>query len=290
MAFVSMKELLEDAKREQYAIGQFNINGLQWTKAILQAAQKEQSPVIVAASDRLVDYLGGFKTIAAMVGALMEDMAITVPVVLHLDHGSSAERCRQAIDAGFSSVMIDGSHQPIDENIAMTKEVTDYAAKHGVSVEAEVGTVGGMEDGLVGGVRYADITECERIVKETNIDALAAALGSVHGKYQGEPNLGFKEMEAISRMTDIPLVLHGASGIPQDQIKKAITLGHAKININTECMVAWTDETRRMFQENSDLYEPRGYLTPGIEAVEETVRSKMREFGSAGKAAKQQVG
>lgn len=151
MAFVSMKELLEDAKREQYAIGQFNINGLQWTKAILQAAQKEQSPVIAAASDRLVDYLGGFKTIAAMVGALMEDMAITVPVVLHLDHGSSAERCRQAIDAGFSSVMIDGSHQPIDENISMTKEVTDYAAKHGVSVEAEVGTVGGMEDGLVGG-------------------------------------------------------------------------------------------------------------------------------------------
>lgn len=181
---------------------------------------KEQSPVIAAASDRLVDYLGGFKTISAMVGALMEEMAITVPVVLHLDHGSSAERRRQAIDAGFSSVMIDGSHHPIDENIAMTKEVTAYAAKHGVSVEAEVGTVGGMEDGLVGGVRYADVAECERIVKETNIDALAAALGSVHGKYQGEPNLGFKEMEAISRMTDIPLVLHGASGIPQDQIKK----------------------------------------------------------------------
>ncbi|MFT3655261.1 6-phospho-5-dehydro-2-deoxy-D-gluconate aldolase [Bacillus sp. B01(2024)] len=282
MAFVTMKHLLAEAKREQYAVGQFNINGLQWTKAILQAAQKEQSPVIAAASDRLVDYLGGFKTIAAMVSALMEEMAITVPVVLHLDHGSSAERCRQAIDAGFSSVMIDGSHQPIDENIAMTKEVTDYAAKHGVSVEAEVGTVGG--------IRYADITECERIVKETSIDALAAALGSVHGKYQGEPNLGFKEMEAISRMTDIPLVLHGASGIPQDQIQKAITLGHAKININTECMVAWTDETRRMFQKTSDLYEPRGYMIPGIEAVEETVRSKMRAFGSAGKAAKQQVG
>lgn len=281
MAFVTMKHLLAEAKREHYAVGQFNINGLQWTKAILQAAQKEQSPVIAAASDRLVDYLGGFKTIAAMVSALMEEMAITVPVVLHLDHGNSAERCRQAID---------GSHAPIDENIAMTKEVTDYAAKHGVSVEAEVGTVGGMEDGLVGGVRYADITECERIVKAANIDALAAALGSVHGKYQGEPKLGFKEMEEISRMTDIPLVLHGASGIPQDQIQKAITLGHAKININTECMVAWTDETRRMFQEQSDLYEPRSYMTPGIEAVEETVRSKMREFGSAGKAVKQQVG
>ncbi len=168
----------------------------------------------------LVDYLGGFKTIAAMVGALMEDMAITVPVVLHLDHGSSAGRCRQAIDAGFSSVMIDGSHQPIDENIAMTKEVTDYAAKHGVSVEAEVGTVGGMEDGLVGGVRYADIKECERIVKETNIDALAAALGSVHGKYQGEPNLGFKEMEAISRMTHIPSFFTGHPGFRRIRSKK----------------------------------------------------------------------
>lgn len=158
-----------------------------------------------------------------------------------------------------------------------------------MSVEAEVGTVGGMEDGLVGGVRYADITECERIVKETNIDALAAALGSVHGKYQGEPNLGFKEMEAISRMTDIPSFFTGHPGFRRIR-SKAITLGHAKININTECMVAWADETRRMFQENSDLYEPRGYMTPGIEAVEETVRSKMREFGSAGKAAKRQVG
>ncbi|KJJ43227.1 6-phospho-5-dehydro-2-deoxy-D-gluconate aldolase [Bacillus subtilis] len=289
MAFVSMKELLEDAKREQYAVGQFNINGLQWTKAILQAAEEEQSPVIAAASDRLIDYLGGFKTVAAMVNALMEELSITVPVVLHLDHGSSAERCKQAIDAGFSSVMIDGSHSPIDQNIAMTKEVADYAKLHGVSVEAEVGTVGGMEDGLVGGVKYADLHECQRLVEETNIDALAAALGSVHGKYQGEPKLGFKEMEEIAKTTNIPLVLHGASGIPADQITRTIQLGHAKININTECMVAWAEKTRVMFEENPDLYEPRAYMTPGIDAVKETVISKMREFGSAGKAARQQV-
>ncbi|WP_276732558.1 class II fructose-1,6-bisphosphate aldolase [Bacillus sp. (in: firmicutes)] len=289
MAFVSMKELLEDAKREQYAVGQFNINGLQWTKAILQAAEEEQSPVIAAASDRLIDYLGGFKTVAAMVNALMEEFSITVPVVLHLDHGSSAERCKQAIDAGFSSVMIDGSHSPIDQNIAMTKEVADYAKLHGVSVEAEVGTVGGMEDGLVGGVKYADLHECRRLVEETNIDALAAALGSVHGKYQGEPKLGFKEMEEIAKTTNIPLVLHGASGIPADQIARTIQLGHAKININTECMVAWAEKTRVMFEENPDLYEPRAYMTPGIDAVKETVISKMREFGSAGKAARQQV-
>ncbi|TDO15569.1 class II fructose-1,6-bisphosphate aldolase [Bacillus inaquosorum] len=289
MAFVSMKELLEDAKREQYAVGQFNINGLQWTKAILQAAEEEQSPVIAAASDRLIDYLGGFKTVAAMVNALIEELSITVPVVLHLDHGSSVERCKQAVDAGFSSVMIDGSHSPIDQNIAMTKEVADYAKLHGVSVEAEVGTVGGMEDGLVGGVKYADLHECRRLVEETNIDALAAALGSVHGKYQGEPKLGFKEMEEIAKTTNIPLVLHGASGIPADQIARTIQLGHAKININTECMVAWAEKTRVMFEENPDLYEPRTYMTPGIDAVKDTVKSKMREFGSAGKAARQQV-
>lgn len=200
----------------------------------------------MTASDRLIDYLGGFKTVSAMVAALIEEMSISVPVVLHLDHGKSPERRKQAIDAGFSSVMIDGSHSPIDENIAMTKEVVSYAGVRNVSVEAEVGTVGGMEDGLIGGVQYADIGECERIVKETGIDALAAALGSVHGKYQGEPNLGFKEMEEISRVTDIPLVLHGASGIPADQIARTIRLGHAKININTECMVAWTEKTRHI--------------------------------------------
>jgi 6-phospho-5-dehydro-2-deoxy-D-gluconate aldolase len=219
-----MKEILVKAKEEKYAVGQYNINSLQWIQAILQAAEEEQAPVIVAASDRLVDYLGGFKTISAMVRALVEEMNITVPVVLHLDHGSSFERCKEAIDAGFSSVMFDGSHSPIDENIAVTKKVVEYAHARGVSVEAEVGTVGGMEDGLFGNIVYADPQECLRLVQETGVDALAAALGSVHGQYKGEPKLGFEEMKVISNLTNVPLVLHGGSGIPNYQIQKAIVM------------------------------------------------------------------
>lgn len=230
MALVSMKELLIQAKQEQYAIGQFNINGLSWVHAVLDAAQEEASPVIVAASDRLIDYLGGYKTVAAMVRAMIEEKRIAVPVVLHLDHGRTVDNCLKAIEAGFSSVMFDGSHGPIDQNIRDTKRVVEYAAAYGVSVEAEVGTVGGMEDGLIGGIRYADLQECKRMVEEARIDALAAALGSVHGNYQGEPKLGFEEMEAISKAVSIPLVLHGASGIPPWQLQKAIRLGHAKIN------------------------------------------------------------
>jgi len=195
MPLVSMREMLLKAKAGSYAVGQYNINGLAFAQSFLQAANEERAPIILAASDRLVDYLGGFKTIAAMVKSLMEEMDITVPVALHLDHGMDVERCRKAIDAGFTSVMIDGSHHPIDVNIEITKMVVDYAQKNGVSVEAEVGKVGGTEDGLVGGIQYADPHECTRIVKETEIDALAAALGSVHGPYQGEPKLGFEEME-----------------------------------------------------------------------------------------------
>ncbi|WP_299090565.1 class II fructose-1,6-bisphosphate aldolase [uncultured Metabacillus sp.] len=284
MSLVSMKEMLLKAKEGSYAVGQFNLNSLQWAQAILQAAEEEQAPLIVAASDRLVDYLGGFKTIAAMVNALMEEMSITVPVALHLDHGMSVERCMQAIDAGFTSVMIDGSHHPIEENIAMTKQVADYARLNKVSVEAEVGTVGGMEDGLIGGVKYADPNECLRIVKEAGIDALAAALGSVHGPYQGEPKLGFEEMKQISELTGIPLVLHGGSGIPEYQIKKAIELGHAKINVNTECLQAWTKAVREKLNSDPDLYDHRAITTPGKEAIVATVKGKMREFGSSNKA------
>ncbi|MGM7722700.1 class II fructose-1,6-bisphosphate aldolase [Metabacillus sp. Hm71] len=284
MSLVSMKEMLLKAKEGSYAVGQFNLNSLQWAQAILQAAEEEQAPVIVAASDRLVDYLGGFNTIAAMVNALMEEMSITVPVALHLDHGMSVERCMQAIDAGFTSVMIDGSHHPIEENIAMTKQVADYARLNKVSVEAEVGTVGGMEDGLIGGVKYADPNECLRIVKEAGIDALAAALGSVHGPYQGEPKLGFEEMKQISELTGIPLVLHGGSGIPEYQIKKAIELGHAKINVNTECLQAWTKAVREKLNSDPDLYDHRAITTPGKEAIVATVKGKMREFGSSNMA------
>lgn len=280
---VTMKEMLVRAKEEKYAVGQFNINSFQWAEAILEAAQEENSPVIVASSDRLVDYLGGFKLISTVINRLVEDKNITVPVALHLDHGSSVERCIEAIDAGYTSVMIDGSHHPIDENIEMTKEVVNYAKLHGVSVEAEVGTVGGNEDGLIGGIQYADPNECVRIVKEADIDALAAALGSVHGPYQGEPKLGFDEMKEISELTDVPLVLHGGSGIPLYQLHKAIDLGHAKINVNTECLQAWAAAVRNTLENDREVYDARTILTPGKEAVKETVKAKIREFKSNNK-------
>jgi len=281
---VSMKEMLLKGKEEKYAIAQININSFQWAEAILEAAQEEQSPIIVASSDRLVDYLGGFKTIATMVNRIVEEKNITVPVALHLDHGSSVERCKEAIDAGYTSVMIDGSHYPIDENIDMTKQVTDYAKLHRVSVEAEVGTVGGNEDGLIGGIQYADPDECLRIVNETGIDALAAALGSVHGPYQGEPKLGFDEMKKISELTNVPLVLHGGSGIPDYQIQKAIELGHSKINVNTECLQAWTKAVREVLEKDKDVFDARTILTPGKEAVKKIVKAKIREFKSNYKA------
>ncbi|MBI0577811.1 class II fructose-1,6-bisphosphate aldolase [Neobacillus cucumis] len=283
-SLVPMKEMLFKAKEGEYAVGQFNINGLHWVQATLQAAEEEQSPIILAASDRLVDYLGGFRMVAAMVKEQVKRMNITVPVALHLDHGRSVESCKQAIDAGFTSVMIDGSHLPIDENIAMTKQVVEYARAFGVSVEAEVGTVGGNEDGLIGGIQYADPNECLRIVKEAEIDALAAALGSVHGPYQGEPKLGFAEMKQISDMTGIPLVLHGGSGIPEYQIEKAIALGHAKINVNTECIQAWTNAVRVFLDTDQKVYDPRTILTPGKDAIVETIKEKIRLFRSNQKA------
>ncbi|MER2060401.1 MAG: class II fructose-1,6-bisphosphate aldolase [Niallia sp.] len=284
MTIVSMHEMLQKAKQGKYAVGQYNMNNFQWVEAILQAAEEEKAPVIVAASDRLVDYLGGFKTIAVVVKQLVKELNITVPVALHLDHGMNVERCKQAIDAGFSSVMIDGSHYSIEENIRMTKEVVEYAKPKGVSVEAEVGTVGGMEDGLIGGIQYADPLECVRLVHEAGIDALAAALGSVHGPYQGEPVLGFDEMKEIAELTGVPLVLHGGSGIPDYQIRKAIELGHAKINVNTECLQAWAKAVRQVLAENPEVYDARFILTPGMEAVKEAVRNKIKEFGTSQKA------
>jgi len=281
---VSMKDMLMKAKAGKYAVGAFNINSFQWSEAILEAAQEEHSPVIVSSSDRLVDYLGGFKTIAIMVNSIIETKNITVPVALHLDHGGSVKRCKEAMDAGYTSVMIDGSHHSIQENIDMTKQVTDYAKNYGVSVEAEVGTVGGNEDGLIGGINYADLDECLHLVKEAKIDALAAALGSVHGSYQGEPKLGFTEMEEISKVTNVPLVLHGGSGIPDFQIHKAIQRGHAKINVNTECLQAWAQAIRKVLDEDKDLYDARAILLPGKEAIKQTVKEKMNIFQSSHKA------
>lgn len=284
MALISMTDMLTKAKAGKYAVGQFNINNLEWTQAVLTAAQKEQSPVILGVSEGAAKYMGGFHTIVHMVKGLMMDMAITVPVAIHLDHGTSVASCKAAIDAGFTSVMIDGSHHSIDENIAMTQEVVAYAHERNVSVEAEVGTVGGEEDGIIGGVSYADPQECLRIVKEGKIDALAAALGSVHGPYHGEPVLGFSEMEEISNLTGAPLVLHGGSGIPEEQIKKAIAFGHAKINVNTECQMTFTAAVREKLASDTKVYDPRKFLGPGKEAIVQTVVAKMQEFGSSNKA------
>lgn len=282
--FVSMKEMLEEAKANHYAVGQFNMNNFQWVQATLRPAEREKSPVIIGTTDSIVDYLGGFNLIVATVKKMIAEMNITVPVVLHLDHAQDVERCKQAIDAGYSSVMFDGSKLPLDENIRLTKEVVDYARPKGVSVEAEIGSVGGEEDGLVGEVIYADPQECLRLVKETGVDVLAAALGSVHGPYKGEPKLGFAEMEEISNLIDIPLSLHGGSGIPGDQIQKSIRLGHAKVNVNTECSQAWAQTIRELLTEDQELYNPKTILEPALEAISEVVTGKIALFGSGGKA------
>lgn len=281
---VSMTDMLNKALEEKYAVGQFNINNLEWTQAILQAGQEENSPLILGVSEGAARYMGGTKVVTSMVNALMETMDITVPVALHLDHGSSYETVKDAIDAGFSSVMIDNSAMPIDENIANTRKVVEYAHDHGVSVEAEVGTVGGEEDGVIGNVIYADATECKRMVDEAKIDALAAALGSVHGTYAGEPVLGFDEMKEISELTGTPLVLHGGSGIPEHQIKKAIEYGHTKINVNTELQQVWAKKTREVIASNPDVYDPRKIIGPGKEDITASVKSHMRVFGSSNKA------
>ncbi len=281
---VSMTDMLNKALAEKYAVGQFNINNLEWTQAILEAAQEEKSPVILGVSEGAAKYMGGFTVVTAMVNALMEEMDITVPVALHLDHGSSFDKCKEAIDAGFSSVMIDHSHDPIEDNISFTKKVVEYAHANGVSVEAEIGTVGGEEDGVIGGVMYADKDECKRMVDEAGVDALAAALGSVHGDYEGEPVLGFDEMKEISELTGAPLVLHGGSGIPTHQIERAISLGHTKINVNTELQQVWTKRTREVIANNDKVYDPRKIIGPGKENITATTRAKMKEFGSSNKA------
>jgi len=281
---VSMTEMLNKAKEGKYAVGQFNINNLEWTQAVLQAAQENNSPIILGVSEGAGKYMGGAKVVAAMVNALMETMDITVPVALHLDHGSTVESAKHYIDAGFTSVMFDHSHFPIDENIEMTKELVEYAHSKGVSVEAEVGTVGGVEDGVTGGVKYADLGECKRMVSEAKIDALAAALGSVHGNYDGEPVVGFDEMLALSEATGTPLVLHGGSGIPDYQIKKAIERGHAKINVNTELQQQWTKAVREKLNSDDKVYDPRKVIAPGKEAIVKTTKETMDMFGSTGKA------
>ncbi|MCJ7840554.1 class II fructose-1,6-bisphosphate aldolase [Lederbergia sp. NSJ-179] len=287
MPLVSMTDMLNKAKEEKYAVGQFNINNLEFTQAILQAAEEENSPVILGVSEGAARYMGGYKFVVKMVECLMEEYGTTVPVAIHLDHGSSFEACAKAIHAGFTSVMIDGSHFPLEENISLTNKVVEIAHMFGVSVEAELGRIGGQEDDLVvqdAEAAYAIPEECDRLVRETGVDCFAPALGSVHGPYKGEPNLGFDRMEEVMNLTGIPLVLHGGTGIPTKDIQRAISLGTAKINVNTENQISSAKTVREVLAENPDMYDPRKYLGPARETIKETVIGKMREFGSTGKA------
>ena len=288
MALVSAKQMLEKARDGKYAVGQFNINNLEWTKSILQTAQELNSPVILGVSEGAGKYMTGFKTATAMVKAMIEEMNITVPVALHLDHGSY-EGCYKCIEAGFSSIMFDGSHFPIDENIAKTKELVKVCAEKGLSLEAEVGSIGGEEDGVIGQGECADPDECKKIA-DLGVDILAAGIGNIHGKYPANwTGLRFDVLEAIKKKTgDMPLVLHGGTGIPTDMIKKAISLGVAKIIVNTECQLAFQEATRKYIQEGKDLvgkgFDPRKLLAPGAQAIKDTVKEKMEIFGSISKA------
>ncbi|MEC1770381.1 class II fructose-1,6-bisphosphate aldolase [Schinkia azotoformans] len=287
MPLVSMTEMLNKAKNEGYAVGQFNINNLEYTQAILQAAQAENSPVILGVSEGAAKYMGGFKTVVAMVKGLMEYYEMTVPVAIHLDHGSSFEKCVEAMYAGFTSVMIDGSHYPLEENIALTKRVVDVAHTIGISVEAELGRIGGQEDDLVvddAEAMYAIPAECDRLVRETGVDCFAPALGSVHGPYKGEPKLGFDRMKEVMELTGVPLVLHGGTGIPTKDIQKAISLGTAKINVNTENQITSTKTVRKVLEEKPELYDTRKFMGPARDTIKETVIGKIREFSSSNKA------
>ena len=285
---VSAKEMLQKAKAGHYAVGQFNINNLEWTKAILLTAQELNSPVILGVSEGAGKYMCGFTTVTEMVKAMINELKITVPVALHLDHGSY-EACYKCIDAGFSSIMFDGSHYPIAENVAKTKELVQVCAEKGLSLEAEVGSIGGDEDGVVGMGECADPNEC-KMIADLGITMLAAGIGNIHGKYpENWAGLSFDTLAAISeKVGTMPLVLHGGTGIPEDMIKKAISLGVSKINVNTECQLAFAAATRAYVEAGKDLqgkgFDPRKLLAPGFEAIKATVKEKMELFGSIGKA------
>ena len=285
---VSAKEMLDKAKAGHYAVGQFNINNLEWTKAVLLTAQDLNSPVILGVSEGAGKYMTGYKTVAAMVKAMIEELNITVPVALHLDHGSY-EGCLKCVEAGFSSIMFDGSHYAIDENVAKTTELVALAHSKGMSIEAEVGSIGGEEDGVIGMGECADPKECKAIA-DLGVDMLAAGIGNIHGKYPANwAGLSFETLDAIQQLTgDMPLVLHGGTGIPDDMIKKAISLGVAKINVNTECQLSFAAATREYIEAGKDLegkgFDPRKLLLPGTEAIKATVKEKMELFGSVNRA------
>ncbi len=283
------KGMLEKAKAGHYAVGAFNINNLEWTKSILLQAQEMNSPVMLGVSEGAGKYMCGFKTVAAMVNAMIDELNITVPVALHLDHGTY-EGCYKCIDAGFSSIMFDGSHYPIEENVAKTKELVAVCREKGISIEAEVGGIGGEEDGVISMGECADPDEC-KMIADLGIDMLAAGIGNIHGKYPADwPGLRFDVLEAIKEKIgdDMPLVLHGGTGIPGDMIKTAISMGVAKINVNTECQISFAEATRKYIEDGKDHeskgYDPRKLLAPGADAIRQTVKEKIELFGSAGKA------
>ena len=285
---VSAKEMLKKAKEGKYAVGQFNINNLEWTKAILQTAQELNSPVILGVSEGAGKYMTGYKTVVGMVKGMIEELNITVPVALHLDHGSY-EHALKVIEAGFSSVMFDGSHYDINENIEKTKEIIKLANENGLSVEAEVGSIGGEEDGVIGNGEVADVNEC-KMIADLGVDMLAAGIGNIHGKYpENWAGLNFDVLGKIAEATNpMPLVLHGGTGIPADMIQKAISLGVSKINVNTECQLSFAEATRKYIEAGKDLegkgFDPRKLLAPGAEAIKATVKEKMELFGSVNKA------
>ena len=288
MALVSAKEMLQKAKAGHYAVGQFNINNLEWTKAILLTAEECKSPVILGVSEGAGKYMTGYKTVVGMVNGMLEELNITVPVALHLDHGSY-EGAKKCIEAGFSSIMFDGSHLPFEENVEKTKELVAICNEKGMSIEAEVGSIGGEEDGVVGMGECADPKECKAIA-DLGVTMLAAGIGNIHGKYpENWAGLQFDVLDDIQKLTgEMPLVLHGGTGIPEDMIKKAISLGVSKINVNTECQISFAEATRKYIEAGKDLegkgFNPRKLLAPGAEAIKATVKEKMEIFGSIGKA------
>ena len=285
---VSAEEMLKKAKAGKYAVGQFNINNLEWTKSILLTAQECNSPVILGVSEGAGKSRCGYKTVVGMVNGMLEELNITVPVALHLDHGSY-EGAKACIEAGFSSIMFDGSHYPIEENVAKTKELVAICKEKGMSIEAEVGSIGGEEDGVVGAGECADPKEC-KMIADLGVTMLAAGIGNIHGKYpENWAGLSFETLDAVQQLTgDMPLVLHGGTGIPEDMIKKAISLGVSKINVNTECQLSFAEATRKYIEAGKDLegkgFDPRKLLAPGADAIKATVKEKMELFGSVGKA------
>ena len=282
---VNMKKMLLKAKKQKYAVGHFNFNNLEWAKAILEECEDLRAPVILGVSSRAAAYMGGYQSVVYLVKGLIVSMGITIPVAIHLDHGESFDECKRAIDAGFTSVMIDASRYSIDENIAISKLVVDYAKSRRVSVEAEVGCIGGKEDQVVAETMYAVPEECIRMVNEAGVDCLTPALGSVHGQYNGEPKLGFKEMEYLSKtLRNTPLVLHGGSGIPDFQIHMSVERGTAKINVATECQIQWAKAVREVLTNDPNVIDPRKIIGPGMLAIRKVVREKCSVFGCVGKA------